>query len=66
MLTRENIIEESRRLGFGDVGFTNAEPFTSHLDYLRNHQDEYGWVERVGIALVDGTNPKTALLFPIV
>ncbi len=61
MLTRENIIEESRRLGFGDVGFTNAEPFTSHLDYLRNHQDEYGWVERVGIALVDGTNPKTAL-----
>ena len=61
MLTRENIIEESRRLGFGDVGFTSAEPFTSHLDYLRNHQDEYGWVERVGLALVDGTNPKTAL-----
>jgi len=61
MLTREDIIEESQRLGFGDVGFTNAEPFTEHLDYLRGHQDEYGWVERAGIALMDGTNPKAVL-----
>jgi len=43
MLTRESIIEESCRLGFGDIGFTSAEPFTAHLDYLRGHQDEYGW-----------------------
>jgi len=48
MITREDIIGESRRLGFGDVGFTTAEPFTAHLDYLRSHQAEYGWVEKAG------------------
>ena len=61
MITREDIIGESRRLGFGDVGFTTAEPFTAHLDYLRSHQAEYGWVEKAGLALLDGTDPKTVL-----
>ena len=61
MITKSDIIEEAYRLGFGDVGFTSAESFTSHLDYLRKHQDEYGWAERVGLDLIGGTDPKTVL-----
>jgi len=62
MITREDIIGESRRLGFGDVGFTTAEPFTAHLDYLRSHQAEYGWVEKAGLALLgrDGSEDGAA------
>jgi epoxyqueuosine reductase QueG len=54
-------MEEAHRLGFGDVGFTTAEPFVSHLDYLRDHQDEYGWAERAGLDLISGTDPKAVL-----
>jgi epoxyqueuosine reductase len=61
MITKNDIIEEAYRLGFGDVGFTSAEPFSSHLDYLRDHQDEYGWAQGVGIDLIGGTDPKTVL-----
>lgn len=52
MITKSDIMEEAHRLGFGDVGFTTAEPFVSHLDYLRDHQDEYGWAERAGLDLI--------------
>jgi epoxyqueuosine reductase len=61
MITRENIIEEARRLGFGDAGFTTAEPFESHRQCLRDRQEEYGWAESVGLALMAGTDPKTVL-----
>ncbi len=44
-------MEEANRLGFGVVGFTTAESFASHLDYLLDHQDEYGWAERAGLDL---------------
>lgn len=61
MITKSDIIEEARSLGFGDVGFTTAEPFTSHCDYLRDHQDEYCFAEAVGLDLIGGTDPKTVL-----
>jgi epoxyqueuosine reductase QueG len=61
MITRSDIIEEAHRLGFGDVGFTSAEPFTSHRDYLQSHQDEFGWAEQMGLALMSGTDPKAVL-----
>ncbi|MCG6534480.1 MAG: HEAT repeat domain-containing protein [Syntrophales bacterium LBB04] len=59
MITKDDIIEESRRLGFGDVGFTTAEPFTSHLDYLQKHHEEYDWMR--GLDLIGGTDPKSML-----
>ena len=61
MITRSDIIEEAHRLGFVDVGFTSSEPFTSHRDYLQNHQDEFGWAEEMGLALMSGTDPKSVL-----
>jgi epoxyqueuosine reductase len=59
MLTKNIIIEEAMKRGFEDVGFTTAETFVSHREYLQNHQEEYGWTEKVGLGLVKGTDPKT-------
>ncbi|NPU85225.1 MAG: epoxyqueuosine reductase [Syntrophaceae bacterium] len=57
MLTREEILMEAARLGFVDAGFTSAEPFQSHRDYLLEHQDEYQWAETKGISLLSGIDP---------
>jgi len=61
MLTRQDIIDEARRLQFADIGFTDAAPFTSQKDYLLAHQEEYGWAEALGLSLLAGTDPKTVL-----
>ena len=58
MLTKQDIIAEAMRLGFTDIGFTDAEPFASQKEYLLAHQEEYGWAEAVGFSLLDGTDPK--------
>lgn len=57
MLTKEEILAEAERLGFVDAGFTSAEPFFSHRDYLLKHKDEYGWTEARGLPLLSGTDP---------
>lgn len=61
MITEKDIIEKALDLGFGDAGFTTAEPFESHREFLRSRADEYGWAERAGLALTAGTDPKTVL-----
>jgi epoxyqueuosine reductase len=61
LLTRNNLIEKALELGFEDVGFTTAEPFGAQLVYLRNHQEEYGWTEKVGLGLMTGTDPKAVM-----
>ena len=61
MLTRNDIIEKALELGFEDVGFTTAEPFGAQLEYLRDHQEEYGWTEKVGLGLMTGTDPKAVM-----
>jgi epoxyqueuosine reductase len=58
MITKQEIIAEAMRLGFADIGFTDAEPFASQKEYLLAHQEEYGWAEAVGFSLLDGTDPK--------
>jgi len=58
MITKQEIIAEALRLGFADIGFTDAEPFASQKEYLLAHQEEYGWAEAVGFSLLDGTDPK--------
>jgi epoxyqueuosine reductase len=58
MITKQEIIAEAMRLGFADIGFTDAEPFASQKEYLLVHQEEYGWAEAVGFSLLDGTDPK--------
>jgi epoxyqueuosine reductase len=61
MLTKEDIITEAKRLGFADIGFTDATPFASQKEYLLAHQEEYGWTEAVGFSLLAGTDPKNIL-----
>jgi epoxyqueuosine reductase len=61
MITRDSIINEALRLGFVDAGFTDASPFESHRECLSGRQDEYGWTERVGLALMAGVDPRTSL-----
>ena len=48
-------------MGFADVGFTTAEPFDSHREFLSHRQQEYGWAESAGLALMAGFDPKAAL-----
>ena len=61
MLTKEEIIDEAKRLKFADIGFTGAEPFGSQKDYLLTHQEEYGWAEAIGLGLLAGTDPRNIL-----
>jgi epoxyqueuosine reductase len=61
MLTKQDIIEEAKRLKFADIGFTSAEPFVSQKEYLLTRQEEYGWAEVIGLGLLAGTDPKNIL-----
>jgi len=61
MLTKQAIIEEAKRLGFEDIGFTTADPFDSHREYLGAHRDAYAWAEERGLNLYEGTDPKRVL-----
>jgi len=61
MITKEDIIQAAYRNGFDDVGFTTAEPFDTQRDFLSSHQEEYGWLEAVGLNLMSGTDPRTVL-----
>lgn len=53
MLIKQDIIAEAKRLGFADIGFTDASPFAS--------QKEYGWTEQSGLELLAGCAPKNIL-----
>jgi len=61
MLTKSSIIEEAMKLGFEDVGFTTAETFIAQREYLQDHEEEYGWTEKVGLSLINGTDPKAVM-----
>jgi epoxyqueuosine reductase len=61
MITKQDIINEARRLQFADIGFTTADPFESQKEYLLKSQERYGWAEALGLELVSGTDPKTIL-----
>lgn len=61
MITKADIIAESIKNGFEDVGFTHSDPFDSHREFLEARSAEYGWAEAVGLQLMEGTDPKTIL-----
>lgn len=58
MITRKDIIQKAKELGFADVGFTTAEPFEKHRELLIESGEEYEWAEKVGLALMEGSDPK--------
>jgi epoxyqueuosine reductase len=61
MISKDDIVKKSRELGFGDVGFTTAEPFDTHRKFLADRQEEYGWAEAVGLDLIKGTDPRAIM-----
>jgi len=61
MISKEDIIQKSKKFGFEDIGFTTAEPFETHQKFLADRQDEYGWTEAVGLDLMKGTDPKAIM-----
>lgn len=62
MLTKQAIIDAAHRIGFEDIGFTSADPFDTHKEYLLTHPEDYAWTETRGLGLLAGTDPKN--LFP--
>ncbi len=60
-ISRDDIISKAHELGFEDVGFTTAEPFDSHLEFLKKRREEYAWAEAAGLKLLDGVNPTNIL-----
>ncbi|MFX1238242.1 MAG: hypothetical protein ACFFAS_12305 [Promethearchaeota archaeon] len=51
MLSKEDIIEKSRELGFADIGFTTAEPFKEQVEVLNSRKEKYSWKD-VGNLLI--------------
>jgi epoxyqueuosine reductase len=61
MLSRNDVVQAAHANGFEDVGFTTAEPFESHREFLTGRKEEYGWAEQVGLELMKGTDPKAIM-----
>jgi epoxyqueuosine reductase len=59
MVTKEEIRQKALELGFIDAGFTTADPFDKQREILEARQDDYGWTEKAGLSLLQGTDPKT-------
>lgn len=61
MLSKSDIIRAAYEAGFKDVGFTTAEPFESHRQLLASRRAEYAWIEKKGLTLMQGTDPRTIM-----
>jgi len=61
MLTKREITEKALELGFADVGFTTAEPFSSQHEILEERKESYAWTLAGGLDLAGGTDPRKAL-----
>jgi len=61
MITKGDIVKKAIQCGFGDIGFTTAEPFESQKALLIERHDEYEWVFKLGLDLISGTDPGTIL-----
>ena len=61
MPTKEAVIEEAIKLGFADVGFTTAEPFHEHKNYLMEKSDDYSFMETAGYSLTAGSDPRSIM-----
>ncbi len=61
MISKREIIEKARELGFGDIGFTTAEPFETQKTILKERYESYEWAFKSGLDLIGGTDPKQIL-----
>jgi epoxyqueuosine reductase len=61
MLGKNEIIEKAYECGFGDIGFTTADPFETQKELLQERYQEYEWAFKAGLDLLAGTDPKQIL-----
>jgi epoxyqueuosine reductase len=61
MIRRSDIVDKAYALGFGDVGFTSADPFDSQREVLRERRVYYNWAQESGLDLLSGTDPRSLL-----
>ncbi|WP_028316514.1 epoxyqueuosine reductase [Desulfatibacillum aliphaticivorans] len=61
MITKQDVMQAAYDNGFVDVGITTMEPFDNSKDYLEAHQEEYGWAEKMGLSLLQGTDPANIM-----
>ena len=61
MLTKEDIREKARSLGFEDTGFTGPEPFEEQKKILQERMEGYAWAMEMGLDMIGGTDPHTIL-----
>jgi epoxyqueuosine reductase len=61
MITKEEIIQKAHECGFGDIGFTTAEPFDIQKNILQERYEAYEWAIKMGLDLMTGTDPKKIL-----
>ena len=61
MVSKKEIIEKAYECGFGDIGFTTADPFDAQKSLLQERRPAYEWVTKSGLDLWAGTDPKTIL-----
>ncbi|MBU3914269.1 HEAT repeat domain-containing protein [bacterium] len=57
MVSKEEIRNKAMELGFADIGFTTAEPFTSQKEILDSRKEEYQLIQKV-MDLTKGTDPR--------
>lgn len=57
MITKNDLIQKAKELGFDDIGFTGAEPFSSQSEFLNNENAHYGWTEHLGLTLKESIDP---------
>lgn len=60
-VTREELVRKSLETGFSDMGITSAEPFHEQRKTLESRQDSYGIFRKLGIDLIEGTDPGKIL-----
>jgi len=58
MLSKSEVIDHARHLGFADIGFTSAEPFEFQEEILESRREGYGWALGGRLNLLKGIEPK--------
>ncbi len=57
MVTKMELINMAREIGFCDIGFTGVEPFTTQQQLLQERADLYAWTVDKGIDLYSQLDP---------
>jgi epoxyqueuosine reductase len=61
MITKQDVIDKAREIGFADVGICDASPFADHQKILDERRDQYDWIYKLGLDLSTGTDPSVIL-----